>query len=465
MRRLSGMDASFLYLETPSSHMHVASAAVFDTSEQPLSWTYFLEHTVGRLDQIPIFRQRLAEIPFGIHHPLWVDDPEFDIEYHVRRAALPAPGGLRELAQFSADFVARPLDRAHPLWEMYVVEGLEHGHTALVTKTHHAAIDGVSGADITVALLDIEPDPPPAPPPEHPWRPERLPSDVERVTFALSSLSRQPLGLARAVRRSARGALKLGRLAADRGSLLAPAPFQAPRSSLNAALTPHRKVGYAQAPLAEVKEVKNALGGTVNDVVLAICAGALRSYFIDRAETVEDPLVAMVPISVRTDDQRGQLGNRVAAMLVSLATLTEDPEERLSTIVQGTIGAKEQYHAIGADTLADWAEFAAPALAARAARLYSRMRLADRHRPLFNLTISNVPGPSFPLYVCGQRMVADYPLGPIFDGAAMNITVMSYMGSMFFGVVACREAVGDVWLLAHQIEESLDELTKVAAAR
>jgi len=462
MKRLSGLDASFLYLETPSAHMHVAGIAVFDpsTAEEEFSFDKVLELTNERLHLVPSFRHRLATIPFELHHPLWVDDPNFNLEYHVRRVGLPSPGGDRELAEFAASVISRPLDRSRPLWEMYIVEGLEDGHIASITKTHHSAIDGASGTDLTVTMMDLTPEPVRFEP--EPWTPERIPSDVERVSYAVGSLVRQPPKMARALVRTAEGALNVRR---SRRPNLAPppAPFRAPRASINGAISPHRKVAFTEVALDEVKAVKNSVGGTVNDVVLAMCAGALRRYFEARGEQLDDALVAMVPISVRSEAEKDTLGNRVSSMLCSLATTIDDPVERLHAISEGTKGAKEQHNAIGADTLGDWAEFAAPALAARAARLYSRTRLADRHRPVFNLVISNVPGPAFPLYSFGAQMVASYPMGPLSEGVGLNITVTSYMGSMYFGLVADRDSVGDVWLIARGLQESLEELTKAAS--
>jgi WS/DGAT/MGAT family acyltransferase len=347
---------------------------------------------------------------------------------------------------------------------MYVIEGLENGLIATVTKTHHAAIDGVSGNELTVNLLDLQPEPAEIPP-DTEWKPDRVPTDLELVGYALSSLSRQPVLGLKAARRTVEAAVTLRRRNRRPEITPPPAPFAAPRTSLNGAITPHRKFAFTQISLDDVKMIKNALGGTVNDVVLALCAGALRTYLQGRDELPAESLVAMVPISVRTEDQKGAMGNQVSQMLVSLATSVDDPVERLHTISAGTEGAKEQEKAIGAETLMNWAEFAAPAVAARAARLYSNMKLADRHRPLFNVTISNVPGPNFPLYSAGSRMVAMYPMGPIADGGGLNITVMSYMGTMFFGLVACRDTVPAVWDIAAGLQSAVDELRKAAEAR
>ena len=466
MQRLTGMDATFLYLENGGNLMHVASTAIFDptTVEGGYSFDKVKEMVADRLHLLPPFRRRLVTVPFELHHPLWIEDPDFDLDFHLRRAALPSPGGERELAEFAAEVMSRPLDRSRPLWEMYMVEGLEHGYIASISKVHHAAIDGVSGAELMVNLLDFTPEIAEVPPPETPWKPDRIPTDLELVGWALGSLSRQPVRAAKAARRTAEAALTLRRRNRHPDVTPPPAPFSAPNTSLNTAITPHRRFAFIQLPLDDVKKVKNGLGGTVNDVVLATCAGALRSYLVERGEAVDAPLVAMVPISVRTEEQAGTMGNRVSSMLTSLATDIADPVERLRAISAGTKRAKEQDKAIGAETLMEWTEFAAPGLAARAARLYSTMKLADRHRPIFNVTISNVPGPDFPLYSAGARMVSYYPMGPIADGGALNITVMSYMGTMCFGLVACRETVPEVWSIAHGLGTALDELVKAAEA-
>src|SRR5437588_1113306 len=444
--------------------MHVASTAVFDPSTVPGGYSFekVVELVESRLPLLPPFRRRLVEVPFQLHHPLWIEDPDFDIEYHVRRAALPAPGGAQELADFAADVMSRALDRTRPLWEMYVVEGLEGGNIASITKTHHAAIDGVSGAELIVNLLDLQPEPTEVPPPDEPWQPDRVPGDRELVGYALNSLSRQPIRAVKALRRTAGVALSIRRRNRQPDATPPPAPFTAPRTRPNTSLTPRPRFAFTEVALDEVKMVKNALGGTVNDVVLALCAGALRRYLQARDELPDLGLVAMVPISVRSEDQKGAMGNRVSSMLVGLATDIDDPVERLHLISQGTRQAKEQDKAIGAEVLSDWTEFAAPALAARAARLYSRTKVADRMRPLFNVTISNVPGPPFPLYCAGARMVTLYPMGPIADGMGLNITVMSYLASTSFGLVACREARPDVLDIAHRLNHALDELEKAS---
>ena len=463
MQRLTGMDAVFLYMETPSIHMHVASTCVFDPSTVPGGYSFegVKELVRARLPLLAPFRRRVVEVPFGLHHPLWIEDPDFDLDFHVRRAALPAPGGPMELAEFAAEAVSRPLDRNRPLWEMYVIEGLENGHIATVTKVHHAAIDGVSGAELTVNLLDLQPEP--AEPPPDEWQPDRIPTDFELVAYATRSLISQPVRGAKAARRTLETALNLRRRNREPDINPPPGFGTAPRTSINKAISPWRRFAFTDVSLDEAKAVKNALGGTVNDVVLALCSGALRRYFLDRGEELDSCLTAMVPLSVRAEDEKGTYGNRVSALTVRLHDDIEDPVERLHAITADTGAAKDQEKAVPAAELSsEWAEFAAPALAARAARLYSRTRAADRLRPLFNVTISNVPGPNFPLYSAGAQMVAMYPMGPIADGAGLNITVMSYMGRIYFGLVADRDTVPGVWDIAHFIDDAMGELKKVA---
>ncbi len=462
MKRLSGLDASFLYLETPSSYMHVAGLMILDPATAPVQWSFdeVRDMYAARLHLAPPFRRRLVEVPFGVHHPVWIEDPDFDLDFHLHHIAVPQPGGVRQLATLAEEIVARPLDRRKPLWESWIIEGLEHGYIAVLTKTHHAAIDGVSGNEMTVAMLDVEPEGRDVG--SDTWAPEHVPNEAELLAYAMRSLVTQPAKLVGSLTRTGSMALNLTRQ--NRASDIAPppAPFTAPRTSWNHALSPHRSYAMTTLSLDDAKVVKREFGTTLNDVVMAMCASSLRSYLDGRGERVAQDLVAMVPMSVRGDDQSGTGGNRISSMLASLATTIDDPVERLLAISAGMRSAKDQQNAIGASTLQDWAEFAAPAVAGRAARAYARYRLADRHRPIFNLTISNVPGPPFPLYSAGARMVANYPMGPVNDGAGLNITVLSYMNQLDFGVVTCRELIPDAWEIADGLGAALDELKKRA---
>jgi diacylglycerol O-acyltransferase len=462
MKRLSGLDAGFLYMETPTSFMHVASLIVVDPSSSPVPWNFdrVRELYHQRLDQAPPFRRRLVEVPLGLHHPLWVEDPDFDLDWHLRHITLPRPGSRAELTRLVADLVAIPLDRTRPLWEAWVIEGLADGQAALLTKVHHAAIDGASGEELMVALLDVTPDMEQKPPPDTPWEPDKIPSDTEMLGYGLWSLAQQPALAVRTIRNTVEVALQLRDRFAPTEAPTPSLPLTAPRTCFNHTLTPHRCLGLQTVELSRVKAVKNAAGCTVNDVVLALCAGALRNYLGQRGEHPEQPLLAMVPVSVRSTDEQGALGNKVSTAFASLATDIDDPLVRLGAIHESMATAKEAQELIGADALQNWVEFAAPAVAAQAARMYTSLHLADRHRPLFNVTISNVPGPPFPLYVAGARVIATNPIGPIFDGAGLNITVMSYMDRLDFGLLGCPELLPDVDSLAGSIGAALDELER-----
>jgi WS/DGAT/MGAT family acyltransferase len=468
MQRLTGLDDTFLWMETSTSYMHVASLIVADGSSVPGGLTFERVRRLyeSRLDQAPPFRRRLVEVPFGLHHPLWIEDPDFELDWHLREISLPpGKGSLHDATDLAASLVAIPLDRTRPLWELWVITGMDDDRVGLLTKVHHAAIDGASGEELMVAILDLEPDPPPRPEPEVAWTPDRVPNDTELITYAAWSLAQQPVRAARALRRTVGVALKLREQNRQPHITPPPAPFSAPSTSLNGPLTAARSFAASSLPLPTVKAVKNAFGCTVNDVVLTMCAGALRRYLDQMDEHPDAPLVAMVPVSVRSDDQKGTHGNRVSMMLTSLATDLDDPVERLRVVHESTVTAKEQQNAIGADTLQEWTEFAAPAIFGRAARLYSNTKAAERHRPIFNVTISNVPGPPFPLYVAGAQVLDTYPMGPIFDGGGLNITLMSYLDRVDFGLVACPDVVPDVWMIADGLRDALDELAAAAEAR
>ncbi|MHB8681236.1 MAG: WS/DGAT/MGAT family O-acyltransferase [Acidimicrobiales bacterium] len=460
MERLSGLDATFLYMETPSLHMHVSMAAVFDPSTVPGGYSFDkVRDLVGsRLVQAPIFRRRLMEVPFRLGHPYWVDDPHFDLDYHMRRAALPAPGGMEELAEFVGDVCSRQLDRRKPLWEMYIVEGLEGGNIGVVTKIHHCTIDGVSGAELLSELFDLEADPAsrPAPAEDDTAAAPSLPSDLNLVAQALVSRLLQPMGITRLAWKTGKAVLDVRRVRQSSDTSSAALPLTTPRTSLNAAITPHRRVAFSTISLDDVKRVKNALETTVNDVVLAICTGALRNYLADRGELPDDPLVATVPVSVPSSSHKS--ANKVSAMFVSLPCRIDDPVKRLLTIRDSTKGAKEEHKALGAEVLLNWAEFSTPNMFSAAARAYTRLKLADHHRPIHSLVISNVPGPDFPLYLGGSEMVAGFPLGPVMDGAGLNITVMSYRGVLNWGLMACAETVPGVADVAGWVPTALDEL-------
>jgi diacylglycerol O-acyltransferase len=466
VQRLSGMDASFLYMETPDMHMHVVGTMLLDPSTIP-DGEDFLTRLKGvlaeRIHLLAPFRQRIVQVPFRMDHPVWVEDPNFDLDSHVHHIGVPSPGTRHELTEVIGDIASYPLDHNRPLWEMWFIDGLDDGLVAIVSKMHHAVIDGVTGADLMVNLFDLTPDPPPVTPPED-WHPERPPSDATLVGAALVRMATQPLRLGRFGVRAARGVTNLVRNRLGAGATPAAAPFTAPRVPWNGAITPHRSVTLGRADLEDMKTIKRAFGTTVNDVVLAACTQSLRQWLIAHDALPSKPLIASVPVSVHAEQKDAPGTNKVSSMFVALPVNTEDPVEQLLAIKENTKGAKEVHKALGADMIIGMAEFAPPLLLNQASRLYSRLNLAERHRPIHNLIVSNVPGPPVPLYCAGSRVVATYPMGPILEGAGLNITVLSNMGNVDFGAIACRELVPDLDDLATGFADAVHAL-KVAAEK
>lgn len=471
MQQLTGLDAAFLAMETKSVFGHVGSVIVLDpsTAPEPITLQRLTALIERRLHLIPPFRRRLAEVPFGLDQPYWIEDPDFDIEYHVRELALPEPGDDKQLAYQAARLHARPLDRNRPLWELYLIHGLQGGRKAIYTKVHHAAIDGVSGNDILAAVLDLTPEGRPDEEPQ-PWEPDEDPNPITLLAKSAMSLAGQPLraarlsyGLARTVpglaKSPARPRLPVidWLLRRDANVVLHSPPLRAPRTPFNGPIGPHRRWAFGTLPLDDVKAVKKAAGCTLNDVVMALSAGALRRWLIDHDALPESPLVAAVPVSVRTEAQQGTHGNRVSTMMASLPTHLEDPAERLQACHLAMRAAKDQHGALPADLLGDVTQFAMPAIAGQAARAAARLRLVERVSP-FNLIISNVPGPPVDLYYVGGRCVAYYPLSAIADGQGLNITVMSLAGGLHFGLIADRELVPDVDVMAQHVADELEAL-------
>lgn len=460
MQRLEGLDSSFVYLENEASPMQVAMTCVFDPSTAPGGYSFAkLRGLVeDRLPRLAPFRRRLVEMPGHIHRPVWVDDPDFHLDEHLHRATLPAPGGPRELADYTSEVISRPLDRGRPLWEMHVLEGLEDGMVGAVTKLHHAAIDGVSGAELTANLLDPEPEPEPVAADEPAWEPDPVPSRLALARDAGRDLLRQPVSIASGLARTAAAGLRLLRHNRQSQTGRPPAPFDAPRTCCNGPLTNRRHVAFTKIPLADVKEIKNATGVTVNDVILALCASAVRDHLEDHGGRPQRSLVAAVPVSVRTEDDRGTMGNRLSAMLVDLATTVDDPVARLHTIAAGTGAAKEQDRVLGPETVSQLADLTPPAVLAAIGGLESRFDLLGRIPPLCNLVVSNFPGPSFPLYCAGARMAAAYPMGPLALGTGVNITVQSYLDTLWFGIVTCPDTVPQPSALPDRLTDALGEL-------
>lgn len=463
MERLSGLDTTFLTFETPSVHMHVAQTAIFDSKTVPGGYEFskVKEHIRSRLHLVPPFRRRVVEVPFNLHHPLWVEDPDFDLDYHVRRVGVPAPGGLEDLSELAGRIASRPLDRSRPLWESYICEGMQNDWIGVITKMHHCAVDGVSGAELMANLFDLTPDGASFSPPDD-REPERVPGDVELIAHAVNSRARGVAKLLPLLGQTVSTAANLVQRHRDPDTIVGAVPLTAPPTPWNAAVTPHRKVSFAKVDLADVKALKDSYGVTVNDIVLALMGGTLRRYLEAKDALPDDPLIAVCPVSVRTDDEKGETNNRVSAMFTTLATHLDAPAERVARIHETTKGAKEDHNAVGANFLTEWAEYAAPRTFALASRLYSQLNLADRHRPIHNVVISNVPGPPVPLYYAGAELVAAYPMGPIMEGAGLNITVMSYRDRVDIGFMACRELVPDVWDLPGHVDAAMAELLEDA---
>lgn len=473
--RLNGLDASFLYLETAKNQLHMTGLLIFDPSTIPGGYSFEkMRAFMGRrLSRSPAFTRKVVSVPFGIDHPVWVEDPDFDLEAHVHRVGCPAPGGPHELAELAGEIAGQPLDRDRPLWDMWFVEGLEHGYVGLVAKMHHATIDGVSGANLMMHLFDLEadadepgePDDRQAPAPGGRAEPAARPRDLELFARGLLSRARRPLLIPGALVQTLKGATNLAVRRSRPGTPAMATPFTAPSTPFNGAITPHRRVAFTRVPLADVRAVKDAFGTTVNDVVLALTATAVLRWLEAHDARPDRPLVAGVPVSTRGDESVSMGANLLSAMFVPLATDIDDPVERLLAIHESTKGAKEDFQAIGADRLQDWAEFSGPRLFGLAMRLYSQMELADRHRPAINYLVSNVPGPPIPLYFAGGRLVGLYPMGPVIDGMGLNVTVLSYLDEIGFGFVACREMIPDLWVLADGVAAALSELTSAVAQK
>ena len=465
MDRLSGLDASFLYLESSAQLLHVCGVIVLDPATIPGGYDFgeFKDELERRIDGVPMFHRKLKQVPLGIDHPVWVNDDDFDIDRHVHRMALPSPGGERELADLCGHMAGIPLDRSRPLWEFVVIEGLESGKVAIFTKMHHCTVDGVSGANAISFLCSLEPDAPPLESAPTGGAEARTPSDAELLARGLMTNLAKPVQVAKLVAPTTGVLTKtIGR--ARSGTAMA-APLRAPRTSFNGTITGHRTVALADLSLDKIKAIKNAVpGATVNDVVITLCGGALRRYLDERDELPSSSLVASVPVSVRGKSKKESGSNKVSTIFSRLGTDVADPLDRLAQVSKGNTNAKEHHKAIPADTLQDWAEFAAPRTFGLAVRMVSSLRLADTGPVIHNLVISNVPGPPVPLYFIGAKIEGLYPLGPVFHGAGLNITVMSSDGKVHVGAIACRELVPEPWKLTEKFPDELDALHTAATS-
>jgi diacylglycerol O-acyltransferase / wax synthase len=458
--RLSAIDASFLHQEKQASHMHVGALVIFEGP--PPSHDDFAAHIESRLRLVPRYRQKLAFPRFEMGRPFWVDDPSFNIDYHVRHTALPKPGSDDQLRQLVGRIFSQRLDRSKPLWEVWLVQGFEGGKFAVISKTHHALVDGVSGVDIATVLFDLQPVPPEAPEPDG-WTPEKEPSDADLVAEGVKGLVRTPLSLAGraldAVANPGRSLEQAREAAEGIGEVVWAGMNPAPDVPLNVPIGPHRRVRWVQSRLSDFKEIKNGLGGTVNDAVLAVVAGALGRWLRTRGVRTEGlELRALVPVSLRTQDEQGALGNRIAAMRGPLPVYVKDPVERLRQVQEGMGNLKQSKQALGAEVIAGLTDFAPPTLLAQASRLNFSTRL-------FNLIVTNVPGPQFPLYLLGREMLEIVPIAFLPENHALAIAIMSYNGKVDFGLLGDYDAMPDIEDFGAMLEDSLAELLKEARKR
>lgn len=457
--RLTAVDASFLANEGATSHMHIGAILVFEGP--PPRYLDLVEHVRGRLPLVPRFRQRLVNPPLEAGRPLWTDDVNFNLRYHVRHSALPAPGGEAQLRRFAGRVFSQRLDRSKPLWEMWLVQGLERERFAILTKTHHAMVDGISGVDIGSVLFDVEPVPEPAPV-EEDWEPQPPPGPLGLLARGARDAAAAPLKIAEraveGVRHPEFAARRVAEAMEGMGEVAGAFADPAPKVPLNQAIGPHRRFAMARSELATFKRIKDTFGGTVNDVVLAVVTGALRKWLQGRGVRTEGlELRALVPVSIRAEDEHGQPGNRLAAMRGPLPVYLEDPVRRLRVVSEQMEGLKRSKQALGAEVISRFNDFAPPTLLAQAARINFSTRL-------FNLIVTNVPGPQMPLYVLGRELEEVFPVAFLPDDHALAVAIMSYNGGVDFGLLADYDSMEDVDAVASAIEESLAELAEAAEA-
>ncbi len=490
MKQLSGLDVSFLHMETGRAFGHVSSLSVYrpptDDYDPYEALRSQIESKLGVLEPL---RRRLVEVPLGLDRPYWINDPDFDLDFHLRHVAVPGGGGEQAIGDLIGRLIGRQLDRSRPLWEAYVIEGLPGGDFGVLFKLHHATIDGAAGAQMMAIINADSPDVVPPPLAENPdaaWSSEREPSSAELLTRTASEFAKVP---AKGLRLQVKLLNEAGRITRNRGFNAAansirrglPGPagdlvskvigseialdddqppilpqIGGPRTPFNATITPHRRFAYRSTSLTNIKALKNAMGVTINDVVMTVCAGALRRYLESHDALPDDNLVAMVPVSIRDGSETEVWSNRVSAIFAELPTATADPLERVAAMRESMVTAKGQFDLLPADMLLEMADLAPPALAVRAARVAARTRISDRTNPPANVVISNVPGPRSPLYLQGAELKHYFPVSTVADGVGLNITVQSYCDVLDFGLVSCRELVPDLWQLMEMLLEEIE---------
>ncbi len=464
MQQLTGLDASFLYLETAATPMHVGSLCIYDQSTAAgghVTFKEIIRFFEERLHKAKTFRRRLANVPLGLARPYWIEDPDFDLEFHLRHIALPKPGDWRQLCILTARLLARPLDLNRPLWETWVIEGLDNvdgvppGSFGLVTKIHHAAIDGISGAEIAAAIHSLTPHDPPEPPPR-PWSPEREPTDVELLARSAVSMAGTPLKVGKLVRHVAPTLPKLATGLMRRDISL---PRSVPRTRFNGNVSAHRVFDARTFALDEIRGIKSFVeGATVNDVIVSVCGGALRKYLEAKDELPEASLITMAPMSVRGDGQRRAEGNRVSAMRLPVGSDIGDPLERLRAVHAASDEAKRFMRTAGTELNMELAEFLPTTTSALMARAFGRWHMAERLPPLFNTVITNVPVSNHPLYSMGTKLVAYYGLGPVVHGIGLFQPVIGYDGRITVSAISCRQMMPDPAFYCECLQSSFDEL-------
>jgi diacylglycerol O-acyltransferase len=484
VRQLTSLDAQFLAVENGRTYGHVGSLCVYDPATAPggeLTVADLCLMVSERLHLLPPFRYKLVNVPLGLDLPYWVEDPDFDLDFHIRESAIPPPGDDHKLADTVARIFARPLDRSRPLWELYLIHGLPDGRVALLTKVHHAVVDGVSGNEILTVLLDPSPEAKELPPkPAGSGRGERVPGDVEMLVRGAAGIPRQPWRALKALPSTlpaltevpganalpivpalSKGLSRLRGIAgAPTGAgILEITSARAPKTSFNGRISPHRRFAFGSLSLDDVKAIKNELGTTVNDVVVTLCAGAVRQWLLDRDELPSTPLIAMVPVSVRAPHEAQAFGNRISAMIVPIPTDVAHPRDRLRRAHELLASAKANHSALPASLLTDATSFIPPAVAALAAR--TTIDILSRTRPPLNLVISNVPGPREPLYCAGAELETMFPVSVVVDGVGLNMTVMSYRDHLDFGIVTDAGQIPDAWPFITHLREALEELRSV----